>query len=384
MNILDLIQNETGCTYRKAGTGGKEYCGVCPWCGGEGGAHGKGGRFRLWPGEGRYWCRECQKQGDSIQFMRDYKGLSFRQASEYVGMNHINDSVDTIDTVDTIHSHDTNHHQPLIPPCAAWTQRGYPFLADCQAALWDGRGGKVLAWLHGRGLSDATIRSAGLGYNDHDHYTERSAWGLPAELNDRGQPKGLWLPRGVVIPWTIDGALWGLRIRRPIGDPKYYFVPGGTANALYNADALTTGKPAVVLEGEIDALTVCQAGFVGVATGSTYAARRTRWLVRLALASTVLIAYDADEAGEKAAQYWLDALSNAKRWRPYWSDANQLAQDGVNVTAWLQAGIGQLPAATEAAQPSATESATERTTIRRLHLGHFSDPKFGTWETIEA
>lgn len=338
MNILDLIQNETGYTYRQPGTGGKEYCGVCPWCGGEGGKTGKGGRFRIWPGKERYWCRECKKQGDGIQFLRDYKHYSYRQAREHLGLNNINDIGDTIHTNDSNYTNDT-HHLSLQPPCQAWSDPSNAWLTECQAAQWDERGIKALGWLHGRGLNDDTIRQAGLGYNDHDHYIDRTAWGLPDELNKYGKRKGLWLPRGVVIPWFVDGELWGLRVRRPIGDPKYYWVPGGTSNALYNADALIPGCAAALFEGEFDVMTIHQTRYVAVATGSTHAARRTRWLARLSLASLVLVAYDADEAGEKAAAYWLNALPNAKRWRPFWSDANQLAQDGVNVAAWIQAGI---------------------------------------------
>lgn len=345
MSILDLIERETGHAYHKVGTSGNEYAGQCPWCGGHGGRNGNGGRFRIWLGEGRYWCRECGRRGDAIQFVRNYKLLPFAQAKEFLGLE--NDCDNNIHhNHHNHHNHSVNHHhhdnaQPLQSPCPAWTEHATTWLNDCQAALWDARGVKAVAWLRGRGLHDGTIQGSGLGYNPVDHYTERATWGLQPEKNDRGQPRRLWLPRGVLIPWIVDGALWGLRIRRSAGEPRYYWLPGGTPNAIYNADALIAGKPVVVLEGEIDALTVCQADHVGVATGSTNAARRTRWLARLATASVVLVAYDADDAGEKAAAYWVGTLDNAKRWRPYWRDANQLAQDGVNVRAWIEAGLKQ-------------------------------------------
>ena len=105
----------------------------------------------------------------------------------------------------------------------------------------------------------------------------------------------MWLPRGVVIPWLIDGSLWRVNIRRPAGEPKY-IGPVGSANGLYHADGLVAGTPAMLLEGELDALTIKQhAGdlVVPVATGSTGGARRTRWIARLALCSLVLVAFDA-------------------------------------------------------------------------------------------
>ena len=77
-----------------------------------------------------------------------------------------------------------------------------------------------------------------------------------------------------------------------------------------------------------------------VATGSTGGARRMHWLARLALCSVVLVAYDADAAGEAAAGYWVEVLDKARRWRPYWEDANAMAQDGADVRAWVAAGVG--------------------------------------------
>ena len=98
----------------------------------------------------------------------------------------------------------------------------------------------------------------------------------------------------------------------------------------------------VLVEGEFDALTVQQeAGdlVTAVATGSTMGARRVKWLARLAPVPLVLVAFDADEAGEQAARYWTDGLEQARRWRPYWEDVNTLATDGVDVPAWVQAGL---------------------------------------------
>lgn len=337
MGILDLIQAETNIIFRKAG---KEYHGACPWCGDDGKGD-KADRFIIWPAEGRYLCRRCDRKGDDIQFVREYKGLGYKEACEYLNRgdniihlnhpNHLNHS---------IHLNHHNHEEPLHPPSAAWLESAWPLLTHCQGQLWDGAGARALTWLQGRGLTAATIRVAGLGYNDRDHYTDRAAWGLEPETLPNGKPKGLWLPRGVVIPWLIDGELWGVRIRRPTGDPKYYLIPGGQPAALYNADGVTPAAPAVLVEGELDALTICQAEHVAVATGSTHGARRTKWIARLAAASTVLVAYDNDKAGNDAAAYWLDALPNAKRWRPYWEDANKMQQDGASVADWIAAGLG--------------------------------------------
>lgn len=201
---------------------------------------------------------------------------------------------------------------------------------------------KARAWLRDRQLADDILLKFGIGYHPVDTYLDRKAWGLSPEINRSGKSKRLWLPRGIAIPWMVDGQLWGINIRRPAGEPKYYWIPGGT-RAMYNVDALTHKRAAVLVEGEIDALTIQQ--FAGdmvaaVATGSTHGARQTKWIARLSLCPTVLVAYDCDEAGDKAAEYWISHLSNAKRWRPYWSDANQLAQEDVSIQSWIASGLG--------------------------------------------
>jgi len=98
----------------------------------------------------------------------------------------------------------------------------------------------------------------------------------------------------------------------------------------------------MILEGEIDALTVRQlAGdlVAAAATGSAAGGRRSQWVARLALAPSVLVSFDADDAGEKAAAWWLGVLPNARRWRAYWGDANGMAQDGADVRSWVALGL---------------------------------------------
>lgn len=340
MGILELIQQESGIVLRKATV--LEYKGACPFC--------KTGddRFCVWPKQGRYWCRICGKSGDDIQFIRDYKHLSFVEAQGYLGKGH-----DCYDV--NIHNNHNNHnghtvhinnkHTPQTPPSMTWSDTAWQFVFACQAELMEGdTNPKALAWLHSRGLLDETLWKYGLGYHSADVYIDREAWGLEPVQDDKGRDKKLWLPRGIVMPWVIGGDLWGIRIRRPVGEPKYYFIPGGTPS-LYNADTVSANKPVVLVEGEFDALTILQvAGDIAstVATGGTQGARRIKWIARLATASMVLVAYDTDDAGEKASSFWLDALPNAKRWRPYWGDANSMAQDGADVRRWAEMGATSL------------------------------------------
>ncbi len=383
MDILELIQGETKTDFAKRGS--KEYHGRCPFCRCESNS------FVVFvTGEERYWCRNCDAKGDAIQFLRDYKGVDFLEAKQILGVESGIQSNHHHNHNHHHHHHHHHHHYALTSPSEVWVAQAQKFVTACQAALWDERGAKALEWLRtARGLTEKTIRDAALGFNDKDWYANRQEWGLPEEKDDKGRSKGLWLPKGVVIPWAIDGALWGVRIRRPPtpGDKlKYYWLPGGTPNALYGADLVLPGKPVALFEGEIDALSVAQAAgdqVAAVATGSTHGARRPKWVARLSTVSVVLVCYDNDEAGENASQHWIDALPNAKRWRPYWADANDMAKDGVDLCAWVGAGLPvEQPAP---AQPQPQPPAIPTTIkIERIYLGSIHSPKFGKCEVVEV
>ncbi len=323
VDLRELAKTYTTLKPKGSPSTAKEWEGPCPKC---------GGTDRFYVRREYFACRGCHEQrGDVIEFTRWLDGLTFQEACQQL-------TGGEPPTGDGKPQH-APPPEALDPPGYAWQAAARALVETCQAALWADPAPKALAWLvESRGLSEGMIAAAGLGYNDHDHYDKYEAWGL--EPDPKGS--GVWLPRGVTIPWEIGGELWRVNIRRPAGKPKY-FSPAGCSNGLYGADLVKPGKPVVLVEGELDALTIEQhAGDLvnGVATGSTCGARLVRWIGRLALVPIVLVAYDNEpDKGEKAAAYWIDALPNARRWRPYWNDVNAMAQDGADVLSWVKAGL---------------------------------------------
>ena len=242
-------------------------------------------------------------------------------------------------------------HESLEPPNPTWRAHGAAWAARCVAWLWGNEGGRAREYLHNRGLHDSVLRTFNVGYNPCDTWEDHEQWGLP-------KPEGrhrIWIPRGIAFPWYVEGELWRLNIRRPLtptqivaGETKY-IGPAGFANALYNAGSARLERPVVLVEGEIDALTIVQAcgeQIAAVATGSTCGARRGAWVARLALTPVVLVAFDADKcgadgspgAGDCAAAWWLNALPNALRWRPLLHDVNSLP-DPEDVRSWVLRGL---------------------------------------------
>jgi Toprim-like len=111
-------------------------------------------------------------------------------------------------------------------------------------------------------------------------------------------------------------------------------------------DTLRPNAPAMIVEGVLDALAVLQeAGdLIAVVAAGTTSGRLERWIGRLDLVSAVLIALDADQAGDTASDWWLKSLGpQARRWRPFWDDPAAMLQDGADLRTWVREGLGTDP-----------------------------------------
>lgn len=317
---------------RVASTRGGEYADACPLCGGK-------DRFRVQPtggrdGRGVFMCRNCHEQwGDAVEFLQWRHGVTFKEALEMLRidmpMQEVSQPVTLIDAP-----------EQAAAPSEVWQQRAAHFALECIERLASGNYPKPLAWLARRGVTQAMIDTAEIGFNNENRFESPELWGLGTS----DDCKAIYLPRGIVIPWTAGNDIWRLNIRTT-GTPKYQAVRGGS-NGLYQADTIKAGLPCVLVEGEFDALLLrTLTGIAAVATGSTGGSRRIKWQSRLAMASTVLVAFDNDDdpnKGEKAASYWCDVLQhNARRWRPYFGDITDMWQAGIDLQDWLNAGLMQ-------------------------------------------
>jgi DNA primase len=315
MGIIDLVRD-----LRRAGaTSGGEYAGPCPWCGGA-------DRFRVWPehpsGHARWWCRRCDRRGDTIDLLRERDGLGFREAASAVGK--------PVDDLRPAPPRRKRMDAPLLPPSTAWRSRAEEVAIKAEEALREPDGARALAYMRGRGFEDHTIRAARLGYVAEDMRDAPEKWGLPDDHRD------VWVPRGIVIPWRACGTAWRLNVRRPAGEPKYC-GPAGSRNALYGADGLRHGRPVILVEGELDAVAIAQeAGDIvtPVATGSTHGARHPRWLKLLSAAPAILVAFDDDCPGEQAARWWMTALPGVRRLIPV-GDPAEMLRVGTDLRSWI-------------------------------------------------
>lgn len=354
VSILDLL-SPAGQFKPK---GGGEWAGPCPLCGGV-------DRCCAWPERGRWWCRQCGKGGDAVDLLRLRDGLSYRAACDALGV------ASAPKDKPFAKQEKKSAASPACDrlPSPAWQEQALIFLERARQSL--GRP-EALQELKRRGLTLQEAQALGLGWSLGEWH-ERTAWGLP-------EGKRMRLARGLVVPVWRGGKLLRLKIRRADETEaaqfgKWQAVAGGGNGPLVVGKA---GAPVVVLEAEIDALAV----FVGlggacVAVGLGSAMNRPTvesepWLRS---ASRILVALDRDEAGAKAAAWWLASYRAALRWgaagakspadmprdslRLWYAAGLQAQADTAKLSSSCRADLSTLPAVTPCQWPTLREL-TER------------------------
>ncbi len=155
----------------------EQYAGQCPFCGGR-------DRFLCWPYREHpgYFCRGCGRTGGPVRFLMDYEGKAKWEALQELDLQNENE----------YHPLPPTHMTHVASPGKTWQETGRALCHASQQCLWSRRGAAGLAYLHGRGFTDATIREAMLGYCPGLSMAGEQ-WGI--------QTKQLVIPKGIVIPW---------------------------------------------------------------------------------------------------------------------------------------------------------------------------------------
>lgn len=355
MNTLDLASKKVRMK-KVSNTNCGEWQGPCPGCGGE-------DRFHVWPEQnedkGGYWCRQCGKYGDNIQFLRDFEGMTFIDACNYLniplpergnpssapqgsapgGVSSFGKMSQALPDQQKKPDFMPNEY---APPADLWQEKALKLVNWAQGSLL--KEDVVLSWLGNRGISVETAINFRLGWNigedGKDIYRARKAWGLDEVLKDDGRPKALWIPRGLVIPYIIDGVVYRIRIRRPDeSGPRYYVLPGSSM-------AVMTIEPRrrafVIVESELDGIAIAAACPLtgAVAMGSVAAKPDTDTTAVLRGSLQILNALDYDAAGAKAMTWWKEQFPNCERWPvPKGKDPGEAVALGIDLKSWIEAGL---------------------------------------------
>lgn len=336
MNVLDLYHRGVHKARREAATGGGEWSGPCPGCGGT-------DRFRMqphfqgsdWHERGRWFCRECHpKWSDAPGYLMTFHKMNYPDACRELGIEPKGRQ-----EILAPASRPAWKPRETAPPPSVWQEKAAEFVARAEKNLWEDTGAGTRTYLEGRGLSGNFNKWAKLGWNPETHYDEYKIWGLPPEPNEKGNTKKVWLPAGVVIPvFGADGQVLRVKIRRsePDAKSKYIAITGGAATSFM---VLGDAPATVVVEAELDALLLYQeAGDLAtmLATGSAQYKPDAEVFDRLKAATVVLVALDAEQSGYAAWKWWRDNLPNARFCPvPVGKDPTEAHQEGVDLRAWV-------------------------------------------------
>ena len=312
-------------------------CETCPACGGK-------DRFYIQPNKctkncvGYYRCRQCEANGDTMQFAMDYLGMTFIQAALAC------DAQISANPPTKLKTELAKKKVPLSPriesPPALWQKHAQQVVEKAHKNIWLQQ--DILILLCKRGITDRVIREYKIGYYSQDMWLDKSQWGL----TDSGK---LWIPQGIVIPCLDkDGSILRIEIRRTDwkdGDnlPKYVAI-SGSANGL-NIIGNTQHNIMFITESELDAYamyaTVGDFAFV-VAVGSNLKNPDNLISHYARHAENIFVCHDNDDAGRKMLHKWQNLYPHAKPCpTPYGKDVGEAIEQGLNVHYWLVAKISQ-------------------------------------------
>ena len=284
---------------------GKDLVGTCPF------HHDKTPSLVVTPSKNLWHCLgACQTGGSVIDWVMKKEGISFKHAVELLKDGVIPDAV--VNTQPVKRSSTTKLPVTLEPNTEdqALLNRVVDFYHNTLKQTPE-----ALSYLENRGINNEAIDHFKLGFANRT-----LGYRLPeknrkagAEIRSQLQKTGILRESGhehfngsVVIPMVNQGQVLeiygrkvGDRLRK--GTPKHLYLPG-PHQGVFNLEALADSKEIILCESLIDALTFWCAGFQNVTcsygiegfTDELFNALKQHQVER------VLIAYDRDEAGEKA------------------------------------------------------------------------------------
>ncbi|HEY0113727.1 MAG TPA: DNA primase [Allosphingosinicella sp.] len=283
---------------------GREFRACCPF------HNEKTPSFYVNDEKGFYHCFGCGAHGDAIRWLTDARGLPFMDAvkelAEAAGMD--------------VPAPDPRSQQKAEQAAGLYdvTEAAQRWFEEQLAGL---EGAEARVYLQKRGISDATRRRFGFGYAPDARGKLRTA------LSDFGNHKlieaGLLIqPEGEREPYDrFRGRLtFPIRDRRGrviafsarilgAGEPKYLNSPDtplfDKGRTLFNIDkaaaASREAKRVIVVEGQMDAIALDQAGIAEAVAPLGTALTETQLGLLWRLSPSPILCFDGDLAGQKAA-----------------------------------------------------------------------------------
>lgn len=308
-NIVDVIGN-----YVSLKKKGANYFGLCPF-------HGeKTPSFSVAPGKQIFYCFGCGKGGDVLKFLMEYENISFQEAVQRLA-SELNVPLPELS--------DTGAGRAERDRRMRLLELNRDAAVFFYAALRSDAGAPGLSYLKKRGIRGETIVHWGLGYADQRRdslYRYLKGKGYEDELlrdsglfrfSERGVSDRFF--QRVIFP-ILDVNMrvigFGGRVIGE-GEPKYLNSPEtelfDKSRNLFglNFAKRSRQKQMILCEGYMDVISMHQAGFSNAVAslGTSLTERQAALLKRYV--SELVLSYDSDNAGVKAAKRAIPILREA-------------------------------------------------------------------------
>lgn len=309
-DIVDVISG-----YVKLQRKGSSYFGLCPF------HNEKSPSFSVSPQKQMYYCFGCGAGGNVFTFIMEYEHYTFPEALKYLA-DRVGVELPQQEMSAEMKKQQSIRSQILELNKVAAKYFYYQLRGD--------GGVQAMSYLKSRALSDETIHRFGLGYSNKysdDLYRYMKKNGVSDELlaksglmnvdEKRGMYDKFW--NRVIFPiMDVNGRVIGFG-GRVMGDgkPKYLNSPETVvfdkSRNLYGLHfaRMARKKNLLVCEGYMDVISLHQAGFtnavasLGTALTSQHASLLKRYT------DEVILTYDSDDAGVRAALRAIPLLKEA-------------------------------------------------------------------------
>lgn len=310
----DIVEVISG--YVKLQRRGSSYFGLCPF------HNEKSPSFSVSPGKQMYYCFGCGAGGNVFTFIMEYENFTFMEAVKLladragVKLPEMEYSKEVKEQADK---------KALLLEVQKQAAKYYYYQLRTE------KGKQALAYLMKRELSEETIQRFGLGYSDKFsgglyQYLKKKNYsdgllrdcGLFNADEKRGMYDKFW--NRVIFPiMDVNNRVIGFG-GRVMGDakPKYLNSPEtgifDKSRNLYGLNFARTSRrrKLIICEGYMDVISMHQAGFTNAVASLGTAMTSQQAVLMKRYADEVLVVYDSDEAGTKAALRALPLLKQAE------------------------------------------------------------------------
>lgn len=314
LDIVDIVSETV-----KLRRSGRSYTGFCPFH-----PNAKTPAFAVFPESGTWRCfGQCNEGGDIFKYMMKREGWDFnetlRRLAERAGV-----TLESFTPERKAAEDEYERLRELLEEAVSF----YQF-----QLLKTPAGQPALDFLTRRGVKPETIQSFGLGYSPAGYD------GMVNHFNAKGFSTEDLLQVGLVVPRESGGvydkyrnrvmfpirdaagkmAGFGARILDPNDIPKFLNSPQTVlfdkSHLLYGLNfarkPIRTQDQVVIVEGYLDVILLHQAGFDNTVSPMGTALNEDQFRLLKKFTRRIVLALDADAAGEKATLRGLDLARNA-------------------------------------------------------------------------